>query len=103
MLTGTRKAKGLSSNEANEVTRSVSSTAEAPSPPDDRNAATRSVSPTASTPSSPNEHLEAALGETIGRYQVRRELGRGGMASVYLARDVVLGRSVALKIVGPGK
>ncbi len=120
MLTGMRKAKGPLSNEAthsvsptaatpsspderNAATRSVSPTAEAPSSPDDRNAATRSVSPTAEAPSSPNELLEAALGETIGRYQVRRELGRGGMASVYLARDVVLGRSVALKIVGPAK
>ncbi len=39
--------------------------------------------------------MQAALGAT---YTVERELGRGGMATVYLARDVKHGREVALKV-----
>ncbi|MGZ5352095.1 MAG: Stk1 family PASTA domain-containing Ser/Thr kinase [Actinomycetota bacterium] len=36
-----------------------------------------------------------------GRYRVERELGRGGMAKVYLGKDTVLGRTVAVKILAP--
>jgi pimeloyl-ACP methyl ester carboxylesterase len=41
------------------------------------------------------EHLTAVLG---GRYHVERELGVGGMATVYLARDVKHDRHVAIKV-----
>src|SRR5688572_15560440 len=36
----------------------------------------------------------------IGRYEVKRLLGRGGMADVYLARDPMLERDIAVKLIG---
>lgn len=36
-----------------------------------------------------------------GRYALERELGRGGMATVYLATDLKLGRHVAIKVLAP--
>lgn len=34
----------------------------------------------------------------IGRYEVKSELGRGGMATVFLATDPLIGRDVAVKV-----
>src|SRR5881397_4057293 len=42
--------------------------------------------------------LRAALAD---RYAIDRELGRGGMATVFLARDVKHDRSVAIKVLRP--
>ena len=36
-----------------------------------------------------------------GRYELRRHIARGGMAEVYLARDLLLDRPVALKVLFP--
>jgi serine/threonine-protein kinase len=46
----------------------------------------------------PLEHFAAALAD---RYFIEREVGRGGMATVYLARDVRHHRQVALKVLPP--
>jgi serine/threonine-protein kinase len=49
-------------------------------------------------PSSAVARLSAALAD---RYRIERELGAGGMATVYLARDLRHDREVALKVLRP--
>ncbi len=48
--------------------------------------------------SDPVTRLNAAL---EGRYAIERELGEGGMATVYLADDLKHERKVALKVLKP--
>lgn len=43
-------------------------------------------------------HLQALV---AGRFSLEREIGRGGMGVVYLARDVALERPVAIKVLSP--
>jgi serine/threonine-protein kinase len=44
------------------------------------------------------ERLTAALAD---RYRIERELGAGGMATVYLAQDLKHDRAVAIKVLHP--
>src|SRR2546429_156437 len=46
----------------------------------------------------PLARVQAAL---AGRYTIERELGRGGMAAVYLAQDRKHHRPVAIKVLKP--
>jgi serine/threonine-protein kinase len=45
------------------------------------------------------ERLQAAVAD---RYRIEEEIGRGGMATVYLAEDLKHGRKVAIKVLAPG-
>jgi serine/threonine-protein kinase len=44
------------------------------------------------------ERLRASL---VDRYRIEREVGQGGMATVYLAQDLKHGRQVAIKVLRP--
>jgi serine/threonine-protein kinase len=44
------------------------------------------------------ERLKAALSD---RYSIEREIGRGGMARVFLAEDLKHHRKVAIKVLHP--
>jgi len=58
-----------------------------------------------SSPSSlaADEHLlERLRVATRGEYEILGELGRGGMATVFLAHEISLDRKVAIKVMSPG-
>jgi uncharacterized protein YjdB len=62
--------------------------------------------PLASLQSDPESHwadlVDRLRRATLGQYEIGRELGRGGMAAVFLAHDISLDRKVAIKVMAPG-
>src|SRR5215213_8661412 len=48
-----------------------------------------------------SEPLDGLSAAVAGRYRFDRELGRGGMATVYLAEDLKYERRVAIKVLLP--
>ena len=48
-----------------------------------------------------SKQMERLRESLVGRYAIERELGRGGMATVYLATDEKHGRQVAVKVLLP--
>jgi len=42
--------------------------------------------------------MTIAAGIKLGRYEIRSKIGEGGMGEVYLARDMEIGRDVAVKV-----
>jgi eukaryotic-like serine/threonine-protein kinase len=54
------------------------------------------------TPADPWQQVLTRLRvATLGEFEIVREVGRGGMAAVYLAKDMTLGRKVAIKVMAP--
>src|SRR5258706_1858542 len=41
------------------------------------------------------------IGQTLGQYQITSLLGKGGMATVYRARQTSIDRDVAIKVIHP--
>jgi serine/threonine-protein kinase len=48
-----------------------------------------------------NTALTNLAASLANRYRIERELGRGGMATVYLAHDLKHDRKVAMKVLDP--
>src|ERR1700726_2694492 len=44
---------------------------------------------------------EDLVGQTLGHYRIKRQIGYGGMATVFLGEDIHLNREVAVKVFWP--
>ena len=53
-------------------------------------------------PSPMADIVERLRRATLGEFEIGRELGRGGMAAVFLAHEISLDRKVAIKVMSPG-
>src|SRR5437868_4125431 len=62
---------------------------------------TEPISYTTQVEANPKGGLGSGLG-VPSRYEIVREVGRGGMGVVFQARHVELGKTVAIKITQPG-
>lgn len=72
-----------------------------PNAPSDSASRSRPSFSPSSPPVEPDELFTRLRAATLGRYDIYAELGRGGMAAVYLALDVALARKVAIKVMLP--
>src|SRR5574341_846187 len=45
---------------------------------------------------------DSLTGQRWGGYQILRQLGKGGMSTIYLARQESVGREVAMKVLSAG-
>lgn len=71
-------------------------------PPDDATVVSGPRPGAATPPPRVHQTMQDALRDaTVGEYQILSELGRGGMATVFLAHDIALDRKVAIKVMAP--
>ena len=63
--------------------------------------ATPTGAPVELRPDAAEAQLGALRRATMGQYEILLEIGRGGMATVYLAHDIALDRKVAIKVLAP--
>src|SRR5258706_11248838 len=63
--------------------------------------ATPTGAPVEVRPDAAEAQLAALRRATMGQYEILLEMGRGGMATVYLAHDIALDRKVAIKVLAP--
>jgi serine/threonine-protein kinase len=59
------------------------------------------LSPTTGEDRAAQQLLEKLRQATLGVYEIHGELGRGGMATVFLAHEISLDRKVAIKVMAP--